>query len=168
MFSTAGLVRKKGWGRSWETIGRRDRTSTPKRRAKYRIAPSGENIWAMFPSMKRSICEGSGVKAERLWERHRILTAYFLRGYSTHSGRVFSSKPFDSPFIISIERGCSGPYPYFSKGWSSPCRSLRLKRRRNRIAKSNNGRCLVLHGNDLERTFGAWIPLQGLRAVTVV
>src|SRR6267142_1663522 len=79
------------------------------------------------------------MKAERLRGRHHILTAYFLQAYSTRSERVFSSKLFDHPFIILIERGCSGPY--FSQSWSFPGRELEFEMLPGSYCEVH-GRCL--------------------------
>jgi hypothetical protein len=79
------------------------------------------------------------MKAGRLWQRHRLLTAYFLRAYSTCSGRVFSSKPFDHPFIISVNLGVVALTS--ARAGYLQAESLGLKRRWGRFAKSNC-RCL--------------------------
>jgi len=73
----AKLVIKKAWGLFWEMVGQRDCASTPKRRVKNRMAPSGENVWAMFPSMKRSIFKA--LVSRRVKQgRRRTRTAYCI------------------------------------------------------------------------------------------
>src|SRR6267154_741899 len=86
----AKLVIKKAWGLSWEMVGRRDRASTPKRRVKNRTAPSGENVWAMYPSTKRSICKALVSRRVKLG-RHRTRTAFYIASFVEWKSVQFST-----------------------------------------------------------------------------